>query len=35
MEVEGVLIFVFDDDKLICEKLYYDRATIRQQLGVN
>ena len=35
MEVQGVLIFVFDGDRLICEKLYYDRATIRQQLGVN
>ena len=35
MQVESVLIFVFDDDRLICEKLYFDRATIRQQLGVN
>lgn len=35
MEVQGVLIFVFDGDKLICEKLYHDRATIRQQLGVS
>src|SRR5262245_54677016 len=34
MQVESVLIFVFDDDRLICEKLYFDRATIRQQLGV-
>ena len=33
MRVESVLIFVFDDDRLICEKLYFDRATIRQQLG--
>jgi len=35
MEVQGVLIFVFDGDHLICEKLYYDRSTIRQQLGAN
>ncbi|HMM90802.1 ester cyclase [Bradyrhizobium sp.] len=35
MEVQSVLIFVFDGDHLICEKLYFDRATIRQQLGAN
>jgi hypothetical protein len=34
MEVQGVLIFVFDDDHLICEKVYYDRATILRELGV-
>ena len=33
MEVQGVLIFVFDGDHLICEKVYFDRATMRQQLG--
>ena len=33
MEVQGVLIFIFDGDRLICEKVYFDRATIRQQLS--
>ena len=26
-------IFVFEGDKLICEKVYFDHATILQQLG--
>jgi len=34
MEVQGVLIFVFDDDDLVCEKVYFDHATILRQLGV-
>jgi steroid delta-isomerase-like uncharacterized protein len=34
MEVQSALIFVFDDDRLMCEKLYFDRATILRQLGV-
>jgi predicted ester cyclase len=34
MEVQAVLIFVFDEDRLICEKVYYDRATILRQLGM-
>ena len=34
MEVQCVSIFVFDGDHLICEKVYFDRATMLQQLGV-
>jgi predicted ester cyclase len=33
MEVQSVLIFVFNGDRLICEKVYFDRATILRQLG--
>jgi predicted ester cyclase len=33
MEVRSALIFVFDDADLICEKVYFDRATILRQLG--
>ena len=33
MEVQSVLIFVFEDDRLVCEKVYFDRATILQQLS--
>lgn len=31
--VECVLIFVFDGIDLICEKVYFDNATILRQLG--
>ena len=34
MEVQGVLIFVFEGDDLVCEKVYFDHATILTQLGV-
>jgi predicted ester cyclase len=34
MEVESVLIFVFDGDGLVCEKVYFDHGTILRQLGV-
>lgn len=34
MEVQAVLIFVFEGDNLICEKVYFDHATILRQLGV-
>ena len=34
MEVQSVLIFVFEDDDLICEKVYFDHGTILRQLGV-
>jgi predicted ester cyclase len=34
MEVQAVLIFIFEEDRLVCEKVYYDSATILQQLGV-
>lgn len=33
MEVQSVLIFVFEDDNLVCEKVYFDHATILRQLG--
>ena len=33
MEVESVLIFVFEGDELVCEKVYFDHATILRQIG--
>ena len=33
MEVQGVLIFVFEGDDLVCEKVYFDHATVLRQLG--
>jgi len=33
MEVPAVLIFVFDGEHLVCEKVYFDHATILRQLG--
>ncbi len=32
-EVRCALIFIFDGDNLVCEKVYFDHATILQQLG--
>ena len=32
-EVQSVLIFVFEGDDLVCEKVYFDHATILNQLG--
>ncbi|MBV9769135.1 MAG: ester cyclase [Bryobacterales bacterium] len=32
-EVECVLIFVFEGADLVCEKVYFDNATILRQLG--
>lgn len=29
-----VAIFEFEEDRLVCEKVYFDTATILQQLGV-
>jgi hypothetical protein len=34
MEVQSVLIFVFDGENLTCEKVYFDHATILRQIGV-
>jgi predicted ester cyclase len=34
MEVQAVLIFVFEGDDLVCEKVYFDHATVLRQLGV-
>jgi predicted ester cyclase len=33
MEVQAALIFVFEGPDLICEKVYFDHATILRQLG--
>ena len=32
-EVECALIFVFEDTDLVCEKVYFDNATILRQIG--
>jgi predicted ester cyclase len=34
IEVQSVLIFSFEGDDLVCEKVYFDHATILGQLGV-
>lgn len=33
MEVQSACIFLFEGDRLICEKVYFDHATILRQLG--
>lgn len=33
MEVLAALIFVFEDADLICQKVYFDHATVLRQLG--
>jgi steroid delta-isomerase-like uncharacterized protein len=33
MEVQSALIFVFEGEKLVCEKVYFDHATILRQIG--
>lgn len=33
MEVQAALIFLFEDADLICEKVYFDHATVLRQLG--
>jgi predicted ester cyclase len=33
MEVEAALIFVFEGDDLVCEKVYFDHSTILRQLS--
>lgn len=33
MEVQSACIFVFEGDNLVCEKVYFDHATILRQLG--
>ena|ERR1017187_476950 len=33
MEVQAVLIFMFEGDDLVCEKVYFDHATILRQIG--
>jgi steroid delta-isomerase-like uncharacterized protein len=33
-ECKTVAVFVFEDDRLICERAYFDSATILRQLGI-
>ncbi len=33
-ELEAIAVFIFEDDRLICERVYFDAGTILQQLGV-
>jgi steroid delta-isomerase-like uncharacterized protein len=33
-EQQFLAIFVFEDDALVCERVYYDVATVLQQLGI-
>jgi predicted ester cyclase len=33
MEVAAALFFLFEDDGLICERVYFDHATVLRQLG--
>ena len=32
MEVQSALIFVFENENLVCEKVYFDHATVLRQL---
>ena len=34
MEVAGALFFLFEGDGLVCERVYFDHATVLRQLGV-
>jgi steroid delta-isomerase-like uncharacterized protein len=34
VEYPGVAIFEFEEDRLVCEKLFFDSATILSQIGV-
>jgi steroid delta-isomerase-like uncharacterized protein len=34
MEVPAVLVFEFEDDGLVCERVYFDMAAVLRQLGV-
>jgi steroid delta-isomerase-like uncharacterized protein len=33
-EMQFLAVFVFDEDRLICERVYFDSATILRQLGI-
>jgi steroid delta-isomerase-like uncharacterized protein len=33
-EMRFCAVFVFDDDRLVCERVYFDSATILRQLGI-
>ena len=34
MEVSGALFFLFEDDGLMCERVYFDHATVLRHLGI-
>ena len=33
MEVQAVCIFVFEGERLVCEKVYFDHAPVLRQMG--
>jgi hypothetical protein len=33
-EMRFCAIFVFEDDRLVCERVYFDSATVLRQLGI-
>jgi len=33
MDVQVACVFEFEDDRLVCEKVYFDLATVMRQLG--
>jgi steroid delta-isomerase-like uncharacterized protein len=33
-EMQFLAVFVFDEDRLVCERVYFDSATILRQLGI-
>jgi hypothetical protein len=33
MEVAAALFFLFEGDGLVCERVYFDHATVLRQLG--
>jgi steroid delta-isomerase-like uncharacterized protein len=33
-EVRGMAMFLFEEDRLVCERAYFDSATILRQLGI-
>jgi len=35
MEVQSACIFVFEGDRLVCEKVYFDHATVLRQIGAS
>jgi len=35
MEVQAACIFVFEGDRLVCEKVYFDHATVLRQIGAS
>jgi len=35
MEVAAALFFLFEDDGLVCERVYFDHATVLRQLGTS